>query len=100
MDAAFLDQVESRWRALSRSASAAPCRSRVSRPGTTELRIEVETNEARAVIAAWEASRTLRIVVHRFKDERVLFDGRCSTELELERKLGALCTELSASPFA
>jgi hypothetical protein len=99
MDAAFLDRVENRWHALIRSASAAACRSRVSRPRTGELRIEVETNEAQAVIAAWESSRTLRIVVHRFKDDRVLFDGGCPTDHELERRLGSLCSELSASPF-
>lgn len=100
MGTAFLSLVDSRWNALSRSASCAPCRNRVSRPAPMQLRIEIETNEARAVIAAQESPRTLRIVVHRFKDEQTLHDGACPTDGELERRLRSLCTELSASPFA
>ena len=100
MDTPFLTRVESRWNALSRAPGSAQARSLASRPSGTELLIEIRTREARATITARETSRTLRIVVHRFKDERVLFDGSCPTDLDLERRLGSLCTDLSASPFA
>lgn len=100
MDTPFLCGIESRWNALSRAPGSAQVRSVASRPNEAELLIEVLTSEARATISAREASRHLRIVVQRFKDERVLCDGTCPTDLERERWLGLLCNDLSASPFA
>lgn len=100
MDLAFLSRVERRWSALCRVPGTAQSRNVISRPSNSELLIEVETREAKATIAARETPPSLRIVVHRFKDERVLCEGNCPTDLELDRRLGLLCTDLSASPFA
>ena len=100
MDAAFLSRVERRWSSLCRASGTAQARNVTSRPSNSELLIEVETREAKATIAARETPPSLRIVVHRFKDERVLCDGNCPTDLELDRRLGLLCTDLSASPFS
>ena len=100
MDTPFLFGIESRWNALSRAPGSARIRSFATRPSGTELLIEVSTSEARATISARETSQYLRIVVQRFKDERVLCDGTCPTDLERERWLGLLCDDLSASPFA
>jgi hypothetical protein len=100
MDAAFLSRVERRWSSLCRASGTAQARNVTSRPSNSELLIEVETREAKATIAARETPPSLRIVVHRFKDERVLCDGSCPTDLELDRRLGLLCTDLSASPFS
>lgn len=100
MDTPFLCAIERRWNALSRTPGSAQVQSLASRPSGAELLIEVLTREARATISAQERLRQLRIVVQRFKDERVLCDGRCPTDLELDRRLAMLCTDLSASPFA
>ena len=100
MDLAFLSRVERRWSALCRVPGTAQSRNVISRPSNSELLIEVETREAKATIAARETPPSLRIVVRRFKDERVLCEGGCPTDLELDRRLGLLCTDLSASPFA
>lgn len=96
----FLSLVEQRWNARRRAPSSVPARSHATRPSPAELLIEVETTEARATIAASEHPRTLHIVVHRFKNDQVVFDGPCTTDAALDRGLDALCTDLSASPFA
>lgn len=100
MDSNFLSRVERRWNYFSRAPSTVQARNIISKPSNSELLIEVETREAKATIAARETPPTLRIVVRRFKDERVLCEGSCPTDLELDRRLGLLCTDLSASPFA
>jgi hypothetical protein len=100
MDVAFLSKVERRWSSLCRAPGTAHIRNLTSRPSNSELLIEVETSEAKATIAAREAPPALRIVVRRFKDERVLCEGSCPTDIELDRRLGLLSTDLSASPFA
>ena len=100
MDVAFLSRVERRWSSLCRAPGTAETRNVTFRPSSSELLIEVETREAKATIAAREAPPSLSIVVRRFKDERVLCEGPCPTDLELDRRLGLLCTDLSASPFS
>jgi hypothetical protein len=100
METPFLSQVEDRWNAMRRMPSCAHARSTASRPGITSLVIQVETREAQATITASEALRRLDIVVHRFKQESVLCDGPCASDLDIDRRLRSLCTELSASPFA
>ena len=100
MDSNFLSTVERRWSALCRAPGTAQARNVISKPSNSELLIEVETREAKATIAARETPPSLRIVVRRFKDERVLCEGSCPTDLELDRRLGLLCTDLSVSPFA
>jgi hypothetical protein len=100
METPFLSQVEDRWNAMLRMPSCAPARSTASRPGSGRLVIRVETGEAKATIAATEPLRTLDITVQRFKEERVLSDGPCHSDHEVDQRLRSLCTELSASPFA
>jgi hypothetical protein len=100
METPFLSQVEDRWNAMRRMPSCTHARSVASRLGTTNLVIQVETREAQATITASEALRTLDIVVHRFKQESVLCEGPCPSDLDIDRRLRSLCTELSASPFA
>ena len=100
MDLAFLSKVERRWSSLCRAPGTAQVRNVISKPSNSELLIEVETREAKAAIAARDTPPSLRIVVRRFKDERVLCEGSCPTDLELDRRLGLLCTDLSVSPFA
>jgi hypothetical protein len=100
METPFLSQVEDRWNAMRRMPSCAPARSTASRPGSGRLVIRVETGEAKATIAAMEALRTLDITVQRFKEERVLSEGPCHSDHEVDQRLRSLCTELSASPFA
>jgi hypothetical protein len=78
---------------------AAEMRCLVSRPSSSELLIEVVTGEAHARIAAREHMRMMQVVVRRFKNEKILFDGSGATDLEMERVLGSLLTDLSASPF-
>lgn len=100
MDTSFLTQVEDRWNALRRMPSCVHARSEASRKGASHLVIRVETGEAKATITATEGLRTLDITVCRFKDERVLTEGPCPSDLEVDKRLRSLCTELSASPFA
>ena len=100
MDTPFLTQVEDRWNALRRMPSCVHARSEASREGASHLVIRVETGEAQATITAIEGLKTLDITVHRFKEEKVLSEGPCTSDLELDRRLRSLCTELSASPFA
>jgi hypothetical protein len=100
MEAPFLSQVEDRWNAIRRMPSCAPARSTASRPGSGRLVIHVETGEAKAMIVASQALRTLDITVQRFKEERVLSEGPCHSDHEVDQRLRSLCTELSASPFA
>ena len=100
MKVTFLSRVERRWSALCRAPGAAHTRDVISHPSNSELLIEVETREAKATIAARESPPSLSIVVLRWKDERVLCEGSCPTDLELDRRLGLLCTDLSASPFS
>lgn len=100
MDVDFLSRVERRWNSLCRAPGTAQCRNITSQPSNSELMIEVETREARASITARASPPYLRIVVHRFKDERVLCEGGCPTDFELDRRLGLLSTDLSASPFS
>ena len=100
MEATFLDRVEDRWNVLRRSSGCGHIRSVVLRPTISELLIRVQTNEATATVTARQAMQTLDISVHRFKNNQVLSDGPCRSELELDRRLLKLCTELSASPLA
>lgn len=100
METPFLAQVEDRWTAMRRMPSCCLARSAASRPGSGRLVIRVETGEAKATISAAEAQRTLDITVQRFKEERVLSEGPCHSDHEVDQRLRSLCTELSASPFA
>lgn len=100
METPFLSQVEDRWNAMRRMPSCAPARSTASHPGSGRLVIRVETGEAKAMIVATQALRTLDITVQRFKEERVLSEGPCHSVQEIDQRLRSLCTELSASPFA
>ena len=69
-------------------------------PGQRPPRLRVETGEAKAMIVATQALRTLDITVQRFREERVLSDGPCHSVHEIDQRLRSLCTDLSASPFA
>jgi hypothetical protein len=64
------------------------------------LIIKIQTNEAKATITATEQLSTLELIVHRFKNEKMLFRGSCSTNSEIDRRLLSLLIDLSASPFA
>ena len=70
-----------------------------SRPSLTELRIEVESTDASATISANEHTKSIEIIVRRFKNENVLCLGSWVADQEVDRMLGLLCTELAASPF-
>jgi hypothetical protein len=69
-------------------------------PDPSKLQIRIETSEAKASITAREAMKSLTISVYRFKDQRVLSDGPCDSNAEVDRRLQALWVDLSASPFA
>jgi hypothetical protein len=96
----FLSFVEDRWNALRRAPGSAHMRSMASRPDPSKLQIRIETSEAKASITAREAMKSLTISVYRFKDQRVLSDGPCDSNAEVDRRLQALWVDLSASPFA
>ena len=100
MDNAFLAYVEGRWDSLRRAPGSASIRSMASRPDPSKLQIRIETSEAKASITAREAMKSLTISVYRFKDQRVLSDGPCDSNAEVDRRLQALWVDLSASPFA
>lgn len=100
MNTSFLSRVENRWNILRRSPGCGHIRSFITCPSTTELVIKIQTNEATATITARQAMNTLEVSVHRFKDRRILSEGSCRSDAELDHRLRRLCTELSVSPFA
>ena len=100
METPFLSHVEERWNALRLEARSASARSTLTRPQPGQLRIAIETPEARASVTAHEAQRTLDIVVHRFRDDRTLAEGPCASDAEADRRLQRLYIDLTASPFA
>jgi hypothetical protein len=100
MEKPFLSHVEERWNALRLEARCATARSTLTRPDRGQLRIAIETREARASVIAREALRTLDITVHRFRDDRTLAEGPCASDADVDRRLQRLFTDLTASPFA
>lgn len=100
METPFLSHVEERWNALRLEAKCATARSTLSWPHPGQLRIAVETREARASVTAHEGLRTLDITVHRFRDDRTLAEGPCTSDAEADRRLQRLYIDLTASPFA
>ena len=100
MEMPSLSHVEERWNALRLQARCTAARSTLSRPQPGQLRIAIETHEARASVTAHEALRMLDIVVHRFKDDRTLAEGPCASNGDADRRLQRLYIDLTASPFA
>lgn len=100
MNMNFLSLVEQKWRSLCAPHSAILRQNRLSEKSSGQLIIEIETSEAKARVAAREALRSLDITVSRFKDDRVIAQGTCRTDAEVEPKLRKLIIDLTASPFA
>jgi hypothetical protein len=100
MEQSFTSRVENRWNYLRGAPHYSHIVSVISRPNSSLLIIKIQTNEAKATITATEQLSTLELIVHRFKNEQMLFRGSCSTNSEIDRRLQSLLIDLSASPFA
>ncbi|MBU3671159.1 MAG: hypothetical protein FGM43_01325 [Sinobacteraceae bacterium] len=95
VDSSFVDLVETRWASLARGNFSVKLSTVVSRRTADQLALDIRSETATARIDARAALRTLHITVSRFKDERVLSEGACNTEIDLDRKLRSLLIDLS-----
>lgn len=100
MEYPFLSNVEQIWESLRRMHALTLRQRVIAEKDSGKLLIELESSEARAEIVAQEALKSLNISVYRFKDTKVIADGFCNSNFELERKLRKLAIDLGASPFA
>ena len=95
VNSSFVDLVETRWASLAGSNFSVKPSTVVSRRTADQLVLDVRGENATARIDARAALRTLHITVSRFKDEKVLSEGPCNTESDLDRKLRSLLIDLS-----
>ncbi len=95
MESSFLERVEGRWASLTRSHRSVKISTIVSRRTADQLRLEIRSENATAKIDARQALRTLEITVSRFKDRRIICEGACNTDNDLDRKLRSLLIDLS-----
>ena len=96
MNPPLLELVETRWASLARSGFSSPLSTVVVHRTADQLLLEVRAEKATARIDARQALRTLEITVSRFKDQRVISEGACNTDVELDRKLRSLLIDLTA----
>lgn len=98
MEMKFTSLVEKHWRLIEFSWGHNLEYSIKHKP-PDKLEIEIQGRRLSAKIIAHDFDNYLNICVNRFKNQKIITEGRCSDALELDKILRSLLIDITSEPF-